>query len=1167
MDMQEILRNVITSTNEIFRAEAGSVALLEADGREIVIRAAVGAGAEAVRGLRLPASVGVIGWVATQEEPALIPDVTADDRFFADIDKDSGFNTKSIMCVPMRANGHVIGVIELMNMNAHYLSDDGLKILGVIADHAALAIENARLLTRTRQQAEEQAMVFGAMAILTSDLGLDTVLDAVSRQMVEALNADVCIIYRWIPHQNQLQAIQYYNKSGLQRPARLNLALTADTPTAMALARRKPVIIHAQDKDLAPQQKQRMTLLKIESSLVIPLIYRRLPIGLVEIGHHNPQTRFALEKLILGETMAAQAAVAIEHARLFHEATRRLNEARLLQEVMVAAASTLNFDQVLNRTIDALHRTLGIERLGFFLPNQTQSYPVQTRPVALSDNLQNIPIADNAVHWVCTHGQPLVVTEAQGLPPGLDMLPDTQSEICVPVMLDEQVVAVLNAQSPRPNAFDQEDLNLFITVAAELAVALKNATLFEKEHRLVNQQQALLDIFAVLSAELEPEKLFQRMIERAVEVIPNAEAGSLIVPREEGGFCYVAAVGFNLKQLQPITFSTADFARLNNMASNPGAPQLRVRRFSQPELMEFHQHHDTEIPPQLMNFGRLHDIKSTLRATLVAGNNFLGALNVDSFTKIDAFNAEDEKILLLFANQAAIAIQNARLFEKVKATEAKYRDLFDNANDLIFTLDSNFKVSSANKVTLKLTGYSLPEIIGLPAISLISSTQNISLFATLKQHLRHENAFSSFELSLMNKAGQEKLIEATMRIKRSGRRATELHFIARDITLRRELERQLQQTEKLSSIGKLVAGVAHELNNPLTSIIGYTNLLEESNLLPQQKRDLQIISRQAERARVIVRDLLTFARNIHLEREFVDINEIINGSIMLLKPQLKQHNIHVINSLNFGLPRIMADPHRLEQVIVNLLINSIQALSGQARKKVIVLKSSLKASAILISLADNGPGIREEIINQVFDPFFSTKQVGEGTGLGLSICFGIISAHGGKIWAENIAEGGTEFFVTLPVSNPRADSISQKALSADAPAQATNRKNIRVLVVDDETYLLELMNRVLGGMYKSIHTVDNGRKALTMLLTENFDIIICDILMPDLSGIELFNQVIAAQPQLAERFIFITGNVIDSTTRSFLVNNHLKWLAKPFLPADIISAINETLDHNRIKEL
>ncbi|GAB4446942.1 MAG: hypothetical protein Kow0031_29530 [Anaerolineae bacterium] len=992
MDMQEILRNVISSTNEIFRAEAGSVALLESGGQEIVIRAAVGAGAEAVRGLRLPVSKGVIGWVATHEQPALIPDVTADSRFLADIDKDSGFHTKSILCVPMRAHNHVIGVIELMNMNAEYLSEDGLRILGVIADHAALAIENARLLNRTRQQAEEQALVFGAMAILTSDLGLDTLLDAVSRQMVEALNADTCIIYRWDNQQNQLQPIQYYNKAGWQRPARKNLTEAAEPMLFSALTDRKPVIIHALDSRLTAQQKRRMQRQGIERALAIPLEYRRQPIGLVEIGHSSLDIPLTPDRLSLGEAMAAQAAVAIEHAHLF-----------------------------------------------------------------------------------------------------------------------------------------------------------------ETEHRLVNQQQALLDIFAVLSAELQPEKLFQRIVERAVEVIPNAEAGSLIVPKQSGGFGFAATVGFNLAELRAVTFTDANFLELNADSSPHATSRERVQRLGYAELQKHLHAQEPEIAPPMLTAGRLPELKSSLRATLVVGHTFLGTLNVDSFTKPEAFTDEDEKILLLFANQAAIAIQNARLFAEIKAAEANYRDLFDNANDLIFSLDSNFRVSSANKETLKVTGYTLPELIGMPAVSFISSGQNQSLFEVLKQQLRRSGAPTSFELTLKNKADQEKLLEVTMRIRRGERTATELHFIARDITRRRELERQLQQTEKLSSIGKLVAGVAHELNNPLTSIVGYTNLLQESNLHAQQKRDLQIIARQAERARVIVRDLLTFARNIHLNRELVDVNEIIHASIMQLKPQLQQNDVHVVNALDFGLPRLSADPHRLEQVFINLMTNSIQALAGEPRKKVITIKSSATNDTILISLADNGPGIRSDIINRIFDPFFSTKQVGEGTGLGLSICYGIVSAHGGKIWAENIAEGGTEFLLELPVSHLPLPSPAPVATQSPPVAGS----DARIMVIDDEAYLLELMDRVLGNLYPTVITTDNGRKALAKILTEPFDVIICDILMPDLSGFELFNQATAIQPELADKFIFITGNVVDLDTRDFLKKHNLRWLAKPFLPSDITAVIRQ----------
>ncbi len=252
MDMQAILSQVITSTNEIFEAEAGSVALLEPSGEEIVIRAAVGAGADAVRGLSLPINKGVIGWVASYEKPALVPDVNRDERFFKDIDKQSGFVTQSIMCVPMQAEGHTIGVIELMNMRPDYMSDAGLRILTVIADHAALAIENARLLAETRQRSEEQALLFEAMAIVTSDLALETVLDAVSRQLVEALKADLCIISHWERAENQLRAMQGYAGPDFERPGEVAHSLKDSALPLSILESQTPRILEVGAVDLTP---------------------------------------------------------------------------------------------------------------------------------------------------------------------------------------------------------------------------------------------------------------------------------------------------------------------------------------------------------------------------------------------------------------------------------------------------------------------------------------------------------------------------------------------------------------------------------------------------------------------------------------------------------------------------------------------------------------------------------------------------------------------------------------------------------------------------------------------------------------------------------------------------------------------------------------------------
>lgn len=1154
MDMQEILSKVITSTNEIFQAEAGSVALIDPSGTNIVIRAAVGAGADAVRGLGLPIGKGVIGWVVSNEEPALIADVYRDERFFKDIDKESGFQTRSILCVPMKADGHTIGVIELMNLRPDYLSQDGVKILSVIADHAALAIENARLLEQTQQKSEEQAFLFEAMAIVTSDLALDTVLDAVSRQMVEALKADLCIISRWPLQQKQLDVMQAYAGPGVKRPVPQVRPLKDSSTPQIVLQSQKSVYLEINAPTISPDEKRWLKELGVKTLFLIPLIYRRQTIGLVEIGRIHTLEPVTASELRLAETMTAQATVAIEHARLYDEATRHLAEAKVLQEVMVAAASTLDFNQVLTGTIEALHRTLGIERLGFFLPPEEGKNFVNSHPATIGFGLESgglkIPLAGSAIGWVIRNGKPILLPDVSQFSDYYELVADTRSELCVPVLLKGEVVAVLNAESPRLNAFDHEALRLFRAIAAELAVALENAQLFQTEHRMVNQQKALLDVFADLSAELKSETLFQQIIDRAIEVIPNADAGSLIVQRGEE-FIHAAVVGFDLAKLQLFPFERTLFL-------NCQPPPRTAERLSYDQWIELSKKCFPAHFNQYAEARGLDQIKGSLRATLCAGDNVLGAIVVDSLSKTKAFTEEDEQVLLLFTSQAAIALQNARLFENIHATEANYRELFDNANDFIFTLDGRFRISSANKAVLKATGYQADEIIGMRFTDFVYPDQFSRLYKILKSRLDFKDLPTTFELPVLGKDGREAVIEATIRVQRDNNRPVGLHCIARDITQRLELEQQLRQTEKLSTIGKLVAGVAHELNNPLTSIIGYSNLLQEDRLLQPYKDDLKIIFQQADRARIIVKDLLTFARRIDLEPKPVDINSVLQTCLNLTGSLLKEYHVQIMTRLDFGLPQTLADPHQLELVFVNLISNAVHALGRIDEPRRLSIESKQVEEYLLITFADNGPGIPPGIVHRIFDPFFSTKKVGEGTGLGLSICFGIISEHKGHIWIDETITSGATFHIRLPIV-PVKEMVPLPADPTRATPASSLPHRLRILAVDDEPPLLELLRRVLSRLGHTIDTAPNGQTGLEKLMVNNYDLIICDVLMPDILGTDLYHQAVEQFPHLSQCFIFVTGNVVDPDTRIFLETSGSPWLAKPFLPEDIKRTIAEAL--------
>ncbi|MCB0168192.1 MAG: response regulator, partial [Anaerolineae bacterium] len=374
---------------------------------------------------------------------------------------------------------------------------------------------------------------------------------------------------------------------------------------------------------------------------------------------------------------------------------------------------------------------------------------------------------------------------------------------------------------------------------------------------------------------------------------------------------------------------------------------------------------------------------------------------------------------------------------------------------------------------------------------------------------------------------------------------------------------QLRQTEKLSTIGKLVAGVAHELNNPLTSIIGYSNLLQEDHLLQPYKDDLKIIFQQADRARIIVKDLLTFARRIDLEPKPVDLNTVIQTCLHLTGAMLKEFQVQVITALDFGLPQTLADPHQLELVFVNLISNAVHALAKLEEPRRLTIESKLVDHSLLITFADNGPGIPPGIAHRIFDPFFSTKQVGEGTGLGLSICFGIISEHKGHIWIDETVAAGATFHIRLPIV-PVKEILPASTNLPQPPTVPALPEQLRILAVDDEPPLLELLRRVLGRFGHSVDTALNGRIGLEKLNSNSYDLIICDVLMPDVLGPDLYHRAIEQFPYLSSRFIFITGNIVDPDTRIFLETSGSPWLAKPFLPEDIKKVIFEALSRKTL---
>jgi two-component system NtrC family sensor kinase len=412
---------------------------------------------------------------------------------------------------------------------------------------------------------------------------------------------------------------------------------------------------------------------------------------------------------------------------------------------------------------------------------------------------------------------------------------------------------------------------------------------------------------------------------------------------------------------------------------------------------------------------------------------------------------------------------------------------------------------------------------------------------------RSAREFTAAELNLLNTVG--------IQIAYSVERALLYEETRRAYDNLRRAQEQLLQSEKMAAVGQLISGVAHELNNPLTAILGYGQLLAGSeHVTPRGREYVDKIHRQAQRTHRIVQNLLSFARQRKPERLPVRLNQILEDTLALREYDLKLNNIRVHRNFDPDLPLTAGDAHQLQQIFLNILNNAVDAILEQsgAGPRHIWVRTSLSGERLLMEFADSGPGVRDPL--RVFDPFYTTKPVGKGTGLGLSICYGIVKEHGGEITVQNSPEPdrGAIFRVSLPLL-PVAAWPGRAAEAREGGDQFG-----RVLIVDDENTVLELEREILAGRASSVLCVHSGREAIAALERETFDVVLTDVKMPGkVSGAGLYRWIARHRPQLAARVVFTMSDANAAEIRPLLEESGCPAVQKPFPVEELLAAVRK----------
>lgn len=387
-----------------------------------------------------------------------------------------------------------------------------------------------------------------------------------------------------------------------------------------------------------------------------------------------------------------------------------------------------------------------------------------------------------------------------------------------------------------------------------------------------------------------------------------------------------------------------------------------------------------------------------------------------------------------------------------------------------------------------------------------------------------------------------------------------LGFIV-DITARKAAEDEvamqreaLHQAVKMSALGSLLANVAHELNNPLSILLGHAVMLQEE--IEPGTEVAEMVGRihaAAERCARIVKTFLDMARQRPSQRREVQLNELIRDTVELMAYGLRSSDIAVRLNLDPELPTLAADGDQLGQVLVNLIVNAQQAMHGQLgqRRLRITTQAGADGGTVELEVADSGPGIPPEIIKRMFEPFFTTKAPGSGTGLGMSVCRSIVEAHQGTIGAATGPGGGALIVVELPVRPAHP--------STEVRAEAPSAASLAVLVVDDEPEIAAMLGRVLNRLGHSVDVALDGNAALARVAGRHYDVIVSDIRMPGLDGPSLWRRIVADQPRLARRVLFVTGDTLSGPAAAFLAESGAPCVEKPFRPAQIQAAIESLL--------
>jgi PAS domain S-box-containing protein len=496
------------------------------------------------------------------------------------------------------------------------------------------------------------------------------------------------------------------------------------------------------------------------------------------------------------------------------------------------------------------------------------------------------------------------------------------------------------------------------------------------------------------------------------------------------------------------------------------------------------------------------------------------------------------------------------------------RRLVECFPDLIVALDTDARFTFVSPRSEEILGVPPAELVGKTAGERAHEEDIDRVQGEFRSLIAGKTRFARFEYRLRHANASWR----TARVTASPLMGADGKIIgvvasARDVTDEKQFQEQLLQAEKFAAMGQMLAGVAHELNNPLTAILGVSDLLRERAVDDAMRRQTELVRQQARRAADIVQSLLAFSRRAAPGRTPVYIEQLVERVLQLHGGTLNKKKIALEFRPTPGLPPVQGDPSLLLQVLLNLVTNAEQAISAVRDHGKIQISAIRLDSNVVVTFDDDGPGIPPEILSRVFDPFFTTKRPGGGTGLGLTISMAIVREHGGTLEAQSAPGRGASIKMVLPAATSVSFSLgssNSSAISAQTKQVVAALQGHSVLVVDDEDGIRELVSEGLGARGMAVESVSSCEEALSILTIRQFDVVLCDYNLPGLNGEELFERL-CRQGSNPARFIFMTGDMLDASAMDRYRALGARAIQKPFQLSGLAAILTEVLEAQPVK--